>query len=129
MSTIKKGDRVKATHKTYGDVAEFTVVSAYINGDVTSKVHYYRDRDWSFEVVGTNRHNKRGIFLYRSYGLDKDGDLSEFPNIILHLSADPDKDWYSVSNISATVGGLTLADVQDAQYGSMVELTLKEQEG
>lgn len=77
------------------------------------------------EVEEPDLPRKQGIWLYYSYGLDDDGDLSHFPNLILHLDTDPEFGWYNVGNASGDTRKMPLAEVR-AALPKMAPLTLKE---
>jgi hypothetical protein len=77
------------------------------------------------EVEEPDLPSKQGIWLYYSYGLDEDGDLSHFPNLILHLDTDPELGWYNVGNSSASGYPMKPEEVR-AALPRMAALTLKE---
>lgn len=86
---------------------------------------WWEDVTVTREVEEPDLPSKQGIWLHHSYGLDEDGDLSQFPNLILHLSNDPEEGWYCVTNATADKIPLTTADVR-RNLGKMAPLTLKE---
>jgi hypothetical protein len=121
---IKVGDRVKATGKETGDTAEFTVTHV-APGYLESRNNTYVSLVFDFEILAPALPAKKGIYLYYSYGLDKDGDLSQFPNLVLHLSADPESDWVIIGNTPETPRRvMPLSEVRE-RFSTFAPLTLK----
>lgn len=59
--------------------------------------------EWTFEPDRIKAPTKKGIWLLYSYGLDEDGDLSHFPNLLLHLTTG----WFEIGNYDAPRRALT----------------------
>lgn len=86
---------------------------------------FWEDVTVTREVEESDLPSKRGIWLHYSYGLDEDGDLSRFPNLILHLEDSPERGWYRVTNLGAHSSPMRPDEVR-RKLGNMAALTLKE---
>ena len=119
--TNKAGQKLAGDLTSGGNYLEFKI-------DGTSMFNSFRSSDWEFTADAPPPPTKCGIFLYNSYGLDDDGDLSLFPNLIVHLQTG-DGGWYEVGNADATTRLLSREKVEDlfARSHPPVPLTLKEQ--
>lgn len=62
---------------------------------------------WSFEPDFDPRTHRKGVWTYYQYSLDINGDMSNFPNLIVHLSGG----WFSIGNSSADSYRLSDAEV------------------
>jgi hypothetical protein len=124
MSAVKgtlvssTGVRIPGTQIFVGE----TYMDVRIDGSGSSNT-FSTSEGWTFEpdvVVPT----KHGIWLYWSYGLDDDGDLSDFPNLIPHLPGG----WFAIGNADGIRMPLSEAEVERIfRHDKPAALTLKQE--
>lgn len=78
MTTIRKGDRVKATSKTNEDSAEFTVESVHGQA-LSSAQNYYLESDFDFEVIAPALPTQPGLYTVH----EKDTPLNNLCRLVL----------------------------------------------
>lgn len=120
VSQIHVGDLVDVSIKGGGS----------ISGEVTGISHSSDWMEQTLEFAGginvpiyliasasidNERFDRPGVFVYMSYGLDDDGHMTDFPNILLHTKAG---EWYRIGNANAQ------SELIDGPPPSAVPLTI-----
>lgn len=119
LRNTNSGVEIPGTANAKGlDVIEFT-----IDGSPHSN-YFARESGWEFVPDPKPVPTKRGIWLLHHYGLDADGDLSNFPNLILHSR----EGWFSIGNLTGESERLTEQKVRNLFNSDdpPVPLTVKE---
>jgi hypothetical protein len=119
ISNIKEGDRVRLTAAN-GNEATFTVTAVRHNALEGTNLYYAADGWDTIEVVNPPLpDSKPGLFLFSSYGLDDDGQLSQFPDIVMR---NRHGEWYAMGNVNGTPRHLDKSKIDTSR---LVRLTLE----
>lgn len=101
-----------------------TTIDLIIDGAKPSSNSFQTRHGWTFEPDFDPDTAKKGIWLWTSYGLDNDGDLSNFSNLVVHFT----RGWFTIGNSSGEKTPLSNDEVIKLFTGQNrpVPLTLKE---
>lgn len=127
MSTIQAG----ATSVKAGQQATVTTTNGVtISGEVRANNSFARILEFAddvklayrtikkAEIEGDPRWDKPGVYVYYSLGLERDGHMTRFPNLLLKTL---DNGWYRIGNAG---GMMTKIEGDEVPFESMLPLTI-----